>query len=507
MSSVRPSFVLRVLSRVESIGNRLPAPTLLFVYLALGILLLSAVAAWLGVSSHHPVTQEPIQALNLLSAEGLHRILASTVTNFTQFAPVGTVLVAMLGIGVAERSGLFAVVLGAVVRRAKGTWLTAVVVFLAIMSSLAADTGYVVLIPLAALMFHAAGRHPLAGIAAAFAGVSGGYSANLLLGPFDAILAGISTEAAQIIEPNYQVGIAANYYFMIASTFLITIVGTFVTNRWVEPRLLAEGAEQPVLNEAIVLSGDETSSSFNDRRGLIAVGILSVIFVGLLLCGLIPSDGVLRSEQGEILRSPFIKGIVVIISVYALLCGAIFARVSGRWKNLSECVVAMELSMATMASYLVLMFFAAQFVAYFSWSQLGIISAIEGANQLRSWQLSQQYLLLIFVFIAASINLLIGSGSAKWALLAPIFVPMLLLAGIPPENSQIAFRIGDSVTNIITPLMPYFGVVIAYAQRYQPNLGIGTLMALMLPYSVSFLIAWSALMMVWLWAGWPLGLS
>jgi aminobenzoyl-glutamate transport protein len=507
MSLAKPSLVFRILSRIESAGNRLPAPTLLFVYLALGILLLSALTSWLGVSALHPVTQEPIQALNLLSTEGLHRILASTVSNFTQFAPVGTVLVAMLGIGVAERSGLFAVVLGGIVKRAKGVWLTMVVVFVAIMSSLAADTGYVVLIPLAALVFHAAGRHPLAGIAAAFAGVSGGYSANLLLGPFDAILAGISTEAAQIIEPNYQVSIAANYYFMIASTFLITIVGTFVTNRWVEPRLLAESSEQPILSEDIAKSSDDVSLSFNDRRGLIAVGILSIIFTVLLLWGLVPSDGVLRSTQGEVLRSPFIKGIVVIISVYALLSGAVFARVSGRWKKLSECVVAMELSMATMASYLVLMFFAAQFVAYFSWSQLGIISAIEGANQLRSWQLSHEFLLLVFVLIAASINLLIGSGSAKWALLAPIFVPMLLLAGIPPENSQIAFRIGDSVTNIITPLMPYFGVVIAYAQRYKPNLGIGTLMALMLPYSISFLIAWSALMMTWLWMGWPLGLS
>lgn len=507
MSLTKPSFVFRVLSRIESAGNRLPAPTLLFVYLALGILLLSALTSWLGVSALHPVTQEPIQALNLLSTEGLHRILGSTVSNFTQFAPVGTVLVAMLGIGVAERSGLFAVVLGGIVKRAKGVWLTMVVVFVAIMSSLAADTGYVVLIPLAALVFHAAGRHPLAGIAAAFAGVSGGYSANLLLGPFDAILAGISTEAAQIIEPDYQVSIAANYYFMIASTFLITIVGTFVTNRWVEPRLMAENIEQPILSENIAQSSDDASLRFNDRRGLIAVGILSTLFAVLLLGGLIPSDGVLRSPQGEVLRSPFIKGIVVIISVYALLCGVVFARVSGRWKNLSECVTAMELSMATMASYLVLMFFAAQFVAYFSWSQLGIISAIEGANQLRSWQLSHEFLLLVFVLIAASINLLIGSGSAKWALLAPIFVPMLLLAGIPPESSQIAFRIGDSVTNIITPLMPYFGVVIAYAQRYKSNLGIGTLMALMLPYSISFLIAWSALMMTWLWMGWPLGLS
>jgi aminobenzoyl-glutamate transport protein len=507
MSLAKPSLVFRILSRIETVGNRLPPPTLLFVYLTLGILVLSALTSWLGVAALHPVTQAPIQVLNLLSTEGLHRILASTVSNFTQFAPVGTVLVAMLGIGVAERSGLFAVLLGGIVKRAKGAWLTMVVVFVAIMSSLAADTGYVVLIPLAALVFHAAGRHPLAGIAAAFAGVSGGYSANLLIGPFDAILAGISTEAAQIIDPTYQVSIAANYYFMIGSTFLITIVGTFVTNHWVEPRLMTETNEPFIFNQADTQSADNAHSPVNNRRGLIAVGILSILFAALLLWGLMPNNGVLRSPQGEILRSPFIQGIVVIISLYALLCGAVFARVSGRWKNLGECVTAMEVSMATMASYLVLMFFAAQFVAYFSWSQIGIISAIEGANQLRSWQLPHELLLLAFVLIAASINLLVGSGSAKWALLAPIFVPMLLLAGIPPENSQIAFRIGDSVTNIITPLMPYFGVVIAYAQRYKPNLGIGTLMALMLPYSISFLIAWSVLMITWLSMGWPLGLN
>ncbi|MDF1762391.1 MAG: SLC13 family permease, partial [Oleibacter sp.] len=422
-------LIYRFLNRLERFGNRLPHPTLLFVYLAGLMLLLSAVASLLGLSSTHPLTGESIRAVNLLSTDGLHQILTSTVSNFTQFAPVGTVLVAMLGIGVAEQSGLFDVLLRSVVRRAHGMKLTLVVVFVGVMSSLAADSGYVILIPLAAIVFKIAGRHPLAGIAAAFAGVSGGYSANLLLGPFDAILSGISTEAAHIVDPDYQVSVAANYYFMIASTLLITLVGAWVTRQWVEPRLSFSDLDDTDKS----IESDTDTVTPNDARAIKMVGVFSVLFVGLLFAGLFPTEGVLRSTSGEILSSPFIKGIVVIISVYALLCGLIFARASGRWQSLSELINAMESSMASMAGYLVLMFFAAQFVAYFSWSQLGIISAIEGAQLLKSWDLPSEVLLLAFIVVAALINLLIGSGSAKWALLAPIFVPMLMLSGISPE--------------------------------------------------------------------------
>lgn len=492
-------FISGFLARIESLGNRLPHPAMLFVYLCGLVLLLSALMSLLGVNAQHPLSGEVIEAVNLLNREGLHQILSQTVTNFTHFAPVGTVLVAIMGIGIAEHSGLIGALLRVSINKAPDRLLTSIVVFTGVMSSLAADTGYVVLIPLAAMMFVAAGRQPLAGIAAAFAGVSGGYSANLLIGPLDVLLAGLSTEAAQLVDSGYEVSAAGNYYFIVASTLLVTVVGTWVTEKWVEPGL--------------ALNHPKASTSFSNQtlsaaesRALKGVALYSVIFGLLLLSGLLPEAGVLRnSDDGSILRSPFIKGIVVIIAFYAALAGIIFGRVSGKWQSSSEFIVAMEKSMVTMAGYLVLMFFAAQFVSYFGWSQLGIIAAIKGAAVIQNLQFPAPALLLVFVLLAAAINLLVGSASAKWALIAPVFVPMLLLAGIAPEATQMAFRVGDSVTNIITPLMPYFGVVLAYAQTYDKNAGVGTIMATMIPYSLCFLVSWSTLLFIWLYFKLPLG--
>ena len=502
------SIPLRILNHIEVVGNRLPHPTLLFIILAGLVLLISALAGMAGLSVIHPQTNESIAVVNLLSAEGIQRILTNTVQNFTSFAPVGTVLVAMLGLGVAERSGLIGLLLQRSVSKARGHFLTFGVVFAGVMSSLAADAGYVVLIPLAALIFQAAGRHPLAGIAAAFAGVSGGYSANLLLGPFDATLSGISTEAAQLVSPGYDVSIAANYYFMVASAFLIAAVASVVTARWVEPRLRlisVSGASDGTESDLKDSTEDNISeSTINNRKGLRAVGLFSLVFVSLILLGLLPEAGFLRGS-GSILGSPFMKGIVVVIALYALVTGWIFARFSRRWESNRELVTAMESSMAGMAGYIVLMFFAAQFVAYFSWSQLGLITAIEGAELLTHLELPPVILLIVFILVAATINLLVGSGSAKWALLAPVFVPMLMLTGIAPESTQVAFRIGDSVTNIVTPLMPYFGVVLAFAQKYRSDLGMGTMMAMMLPYSIGLLLMWSVLLAFWIGVGLPLG--
>ncbi|HLS99605.1 MAG: AbgT family transporter [Porticoccaceae bacterium] len=495
-----PTLSHRALNRIEAIGNRLPHPTLLFVWLCGIVLVLSAIAALLGVEARHPVSGEQIRALNLLSGEGLRLILERTVSNFTQFAPLGTVLVAILGIGVAEHSGLIGTLLRASVLKAPDRLLTFLVVFAGVMSSIAADSGYVVLIPLAGIIFQAAGRSPIAGIAAAFAGVSGGFSANLLIGPLDAILAGLSTEAAALVDSTRTVSPAANYYFMVASTLLVAVVGTLVTERVILPRFGAASgpreAPQPI--------------SLDERRGLRGVGLFTLAFVTLLLAGLVPEQGVLRGQApgggpGGILDSPFINGIVTLIAVYAAVAGWLFGRLSRRFAGGSDAVMAMESSMATMASYLVLMFFAAQFVNYFAWSQLGIICAIEGAALLKALDPGATLLLVSFVLFAALINLLIGSSSAKWALLAPVFVPMLMLAGISPEATQVAYRIGDSSTNIITPLMPYFGVVVAFAQKYDRNAGIGTIIATMLPYSLWLLVAWSVLLAAWILLGLPLG--
>ena len=492
--------VQKLLDRIETIGNRLPAPTLLFIYLTGAVLLLSAAAHWLSLGATHPLTGAPITAVNLLSAEGLHRILGGTVTNFTQFAPVGTVLVAILGMGVAEHSGLLGVLLRATILRAPAGLLTFCIVLAGIISSVAADTGYVILIPLAGLIFHSAGRHPLIGIAAAFAGVSGGYSANLLLTPLDAILSGISTEAARLVAADYRVSAAANYYFSAASTLFLAAVGTWVTNRFIAPRFphydpVATGGA-PVLD----------TLTATDRRALRGVGFFTLIFISLLLAGLLPERGVLRNAAtGEILQSPFMSGIVTLISLYAGLAGILFGRLSGRYTRSGDFVVGMEQHMASMASYLVLMFFAAQFVNYFAWSNLGSIIAINGAGLLQHLALPTSVILLLFVLMASFLNLFIASSSANWALLAPVFVPMFLLVGVAPEAAQAAYRIGDSSTNIITPLMPYFGVVVAFAQRYRNDLGMGSLVTMMLPYSVTFLIGWSLLLTLWVLLDLPLG--
>lgn len=486
-----------ILDTIERLGNKLPSPILLFVWMCALVLGFSALAAALGLSAAHPVSGEQLQAINLLSTHGLHRILNETVTNFVTFGPVGTVLVAIMGIGVAEHSGLLSSALRATVLKAPPQMLSFAVVLAGVLSSIAGDTGYVILLPLAGIIFHALGRHPLAGIAAAFAGVSGGFSANLLIGPFDALFAGFSTEAATLADPNYTVTAAGNYYFQIASTILICIIGTFITEQIICKRLSTyqgEAAEKLVQLNA------------SEKRGLIAVALFTLVFIGLLLWALVPQSGILRDPaNASILSSPFIKGIVMVIALYAALAGILFGKVSGNYQRSGDFVQGMEQHIATMASYLVLMFFAAQFVSYFAWSNLGSIIAIKGAEFLSTLDIHAGILLLAFIIMTSMINLFVGSALAKWALIAPIFVPMLMLSGITPEATQMAFRIGDSTTNIISPLMPYYGVVIAFAQRYDKDLGIGTLIALMLPYSIAFLFAWSALLMLWVSFDWPLG--
>ncbi len=420
------------------------------------------------------------------------------VRNFTGFAPLGVVLVAMLGIGVMEHAGLIGALLRRMVRNATPRMLTMTVVFAGVLSSIAADAGYVVLIPLAGMLFANAGRNPLAGIAAAFAGVSGGFSANLLIGPVDAMLSSLSTEAARIVSAEQEVSITANYWFMLVSVFLITAIGTWVTERLVLPRLPAWAAEDTRM--------EDPAFAALEARGLRAAGITLCVGVLLILWCTLPQDGLLRDpDTGSLLRSPFIAGLIPILFLLAATCGLAYGIAAGTIRNDRDFIGAMEKTMATMGAYLVLMFFAAQFVAWFNWSQLGIILAIRGAALLTTLDPDPVALMLLFILLSAVINLLIGSASAKWSLLAPVFVPMFLLAGIPAETTQAAYRIGDSSTNIITPLMPYFGIVVAFVQRYQPAAGVGTIVSLMLPYSVCFLLSWSILLAIWLTLSLPLG--
>jgi aminobenzoyl-glutamate transport protein len=509
----KDSRMQRFLKGVEWLGNLLPHPVILFVWMSVFLLVLSAVLSYLGISVIDPRPEGAsgrsadgmIEVVNLLNSEGLARIVENLVTNFTGFVPLGTVLVALLGVGIAERSGMISAALRGLVLNAPKKMVTFTIVFAGIMSNTAAELGYVVLIPLAAVIFHSLGRHPLAGIAAAFAGVSGGYSANLLLGTVDPLLSGITQEAARIIDPAYTVGAEANWYFMVVSTFLISGLGYFVTEKIVEPSL---GEYNPSdADDPSVLDTKVERVSAIEKKGLVWAGISMLIFCLLLAWTVVPADGILRNaETGLLSGSPFLKGIVVFIFVFFAIPGYIYGKITGSLKNNQDVVDAMSHAMSSLSIYIVLVFFAAQFTAFFNWSNLGSVMAVSGATFLNDIGLTGPFLLVGFILICAVVNLMLGSASAQWAVTAPIFVPMLMLTGYAPEMIQAAYRIGDSTTNIITPMMSYFGLIMAVAIKYKKNTGVGTLMAMMLPYSIAFLVGWIILFCVWVFVfGLPVG--
>jgi len=495
----RQSPLAVFLALVERGGNALPHPAALFLLFAAGVIVMSDLFARSGIVALHPGTGDTIRPVSLLTVSGLHQILTKMVSNFTGFAPLGTVLVALLGIGVAEASGLIGAAMRLLVLSSPRRLLAPVVVFAGIMSNVGSEIGYVLLVPLAGLIFAAAGRHPIAGLAAAFAGVSGGYSANLLLGTVDPLLAGLTEEAAHIVTPGVKVSPACNYYFMFVSTFVLTAVGSFVTERLVEPRL---GPWKGTGDDGDGLKPLEAG----EKRGLLAATFATLAMAAVLAWGTVPANGFLRDPQtGSLLHSPFMSGIVALIFLGGAVAGIAYGVAAGTVKNENDVLKGMAKSMETLGGYLVLVFFAAQFVAYFNWTNLGLIFAVKGAKALEASGLGGAPLMLGFVGLSAMLNLFIGSASAKWALMAPVFVPMFLLLGHPPELTQAAYRIGDSSTNIISPMMSYFALIIAFFQRYDRSAGIGTLVATMLPYTVSFLIAWGVLLVAWMLAGWPFG--
>jgi len=493
----KTSFINKFLNIVERVGNALPHPASLFGIFALMALAASTLGQWLGWEVIHPATGEVIKTVNLLSKQGLERIIDDMVYNYTSFAPLGIVLVAMLGIGIAEGSGLIGALIRKLVLSSPRKILTFVIVLAGILSNTASDIGYVLLIPLAGVIFMAVGRHPIVGMAAAFAGVSGGFSANLILGTIDPLVAGLSEEAAHILDPAYHVNPTANYYFMVVSTFIIAISGTLVTEKLVAPRLGEYDGEQSA--ETI----DPLSEQ--EKKGIRWSGVALLIWIAIILVGVVPENGLLRGSDGNLLSSPLIKGVIAVLFLVAGSLGIVYGAVTGKYKNDADVVKGMTASLKSLANYMVLVFFAAQFVAYFKWSNLGVIFAISGAELLMKANLGVIPLMLLFILLAGTINMFLGSASAKWALLAPIFVPMFMLLGYSPELSQAVYRIGDSITNIISPMMSFFALVIAFFQKYDEKAGIGTIISTMLPYSIVFFISWSLLLIVWILLGLPLG--
>lgn len=496
------NFLELILSKIEKVGNKLPDPASLFAIMAIATIFLSYIFSLLNVQALHPATQEVIKPFNLLSLEGIHRIILRLVKNFTDFVPLGTVLVAMIGIGVAEGAGLISTAIKGIVSLAPRKYFSFIVVFAGILSNMASEIGYVVLVPLAAILYSSVGRNPMVGMAAAFAGVSAGYSANLFLGTIDPLLAGLTEEAAHILDKNYSVNPAANYYFMVASTFFLAIIGAFVTDKIIDKRL----------NYSVSDSNSNESENYNstltqaEKRGLKFALLACLILFTIILIGIIPAKGFLRHlDTGSVLNSPLLKGIVAFIFLGGIISGISYGIGAGTIKSDKDAIKYMSKAISGLGYYIVLTFFAAQFTAYFNWTNIGLILAVNGSHLLQAINLGIIPTILLFILFSAFSNLLIGSASAKWAILAPIFVPMFMLVGLSPELTQCAYRIGDSVTNIISPMMSYFALIIVFFQKYNPKFGIGDLASIMIPYSFFFLIFWSALLVAWLLLGLPIG--
>ncbi|GAC30528.1 AbgT family transporter [Brumicola pallidula] len=502
----------RFLSTVEWLGNLLPHPITLFALLAVLIVFLSGVLGYFDVSvvDPRPIGSKGrdvdgmIEVISLMDGDGLRRIVTGLVTNFTGFAPLGTVLVALLGVSLAEHSGLLSTIMRSMVMNASPRMVTVVVVFAGVVSNTASELGYVVMIPLAAMIFHSLGRHPLAGLAAAFAGVSAGYSANILIGTVDPLLAGFTQSSARIIDPEYTVSAEVNWYFMIVSTFAVAAMGAFVTEKIVEPRL---GKYNP--DDASIDLGKQQldSPTAIEIKGMKWAGLSFLILLGVLALTVVPADGILRNQEtGLVKGSPFLQGIVVYIFVTFAIPGFVYGKIVGTMKNDRDVIDAMSKSMSSMGLYIVLVFFAAQFVAFFKWTNLGTVLAVKGAAMLQATGLDGPEVFVLFILMCGLVNLSLGSASAQWAITAPIFVPMLMLIGYSPEVIQAAYRIGDSVTNVITPMMSYFGLILAIGVRYKKDLGIGTLIATMLPYTLVFMVGWTLLFYLWVFAfGLPVG--
>lgn len=492
-----------VLKSIERIGNALPHPAIIFVILSVAVIIISYIVSLMGTTVTYMDARQgaevTIGADNMLSAAGLRYVFNSATKNFTGFAPLGTVLVAMLGVGVAEWSGLINVALKKLLTNVPASLLTAVVVFAGIMSNIASDAGYVVVIPLGAIVFAGAGRHPIAGLAAAFAGVSAGFSANLLIGTLDPLLGGITNASLAAAGSTYQVLPTANYYFMIVSTFLLTILGTFVTEKIVEKNLgTYHGDFEPNKEKVTPL----------ENKGLRNAGIALLIFAVIMAILTVPENALLKEADatGAVNINTFMSnGLIFMILLVFMIPGFVYGKTVGKIKNTNDLVESMTDAMKSMGGYLVLAFFAAQFVSYFGKSNLGTILSVKGAEFLEGIGFTGLPLVLGFILVSAFINLFMGSASAKWAIMAPIFVPMMMRLGLSPELTQAAFRIGDSTTNIITPLMSYFAMIVVFAKKYDKDSGIGTIISTMIPYSITFLIGWTILMIIWYVLGLPLG--
>lgn len=498
-------WVNRWLNGIEVIGNKLPDPSMLFLISLVIVWVLSLLMSGMTFADIDPRSGSPIQVVNLLSGTAFTTFLSQMVTIFTSFAPLGVVLVAMLGVGVADQAGYFNTSIKMMLGWTPKALMTPMVILVGLLSHSAIDAGYVLVIPLGGIIFYAVGRHPVAGIAAAFAGVSGGFSANPLPGALDPLLQGFTQPAAQIIDAAVQVNPLGNYFFTSVSSILIILLGWFITDKIVEPRL---NRTAPV-DANSENDSDMDVVSTKERKAFWWATFVLLGGLVVLAATLLPSGSPFRDANGSLnsFSAPIMQSIVPLIFLLFLIPGVVYGYIVGKFSSSKDMVDAMTKSMNGMSYYIVMAFFCSLFVYAFGQSNIGALLALKGASLLKALAFPGGVTIIGIILLTAFVNLFVGSASAKWALLAPIFVPMLMQVGISPELTQAAYRVGDSSSNIITPLMPYFPLVVVYCQRYVKKTGIGTLTSIMLPYSLTFITVWTLFLLLYWWLGIPLGLG
>ncbi|EPJ41275.1 putative p-aminobenzoyl-glutamate transport protein [Streptomyces afghaniensis 772] len=501
------SRLLAVLGRIERLGNKLPHPFWLFGVLSVVLALVSWLLSATGASALNPATGKTMGVRSLVSGEGLRMMISDAVTNYATFPPLGTILVVMLGVAVADRSGLLPAMLRAAVARVPARWLTFTLAFTAMVAHVASDAAYVVLVPLGAMAFRAVGRSPMLGAVVAFVSVSAGYDASPLVTPTDAVLAGLTTAAAHTVDPSYVVNPLSNYFFSVASSVVLAIVVTVVTEKVIARRVAAM-PEEPEPDDAPEAAGTEAGGLTlrpEERSGLRNAGVALLAYAALVVVAMAPPSSPLRGEGGSIVESPVLTGIAVVLAVAFLIVGAVYGRTVGTVRTGRDIPDQMAQGLREMAPILVLFFAISQFLAYFKWTGVGEVLAIRGAGLLKSAGITGPVAFLGVLLVCTVINLLVTSGSAQWALVSPVFVPMFMLLDIPPEVTQAVYRIADSCTNAATPMSAYFVMTLGVVQRYRRSAGIGTLLSLTLPLCLVMLAAWTLLFYAWWALGIPLG--
>ncbi|WP_159281406.1 p-aminobenzoyl-glutamate transporter [Rahnella variigena] len=482
---------------VERIGNKIPNPFLLFVYLIALLMVASAVISWFNITAVNPTNGEIIRVKNLLSVEGIQWILPNVIKNFSGFTPLGSILALVIGAGLAERVGLLQSLMYKMASKVNARYASYMVIFIAFFSHISSDAALVVMPPLGALIFLAVGRHPVAGLLAAIAGVGCGFTANLLIVTTDVLLSGLSTEAAKAINPAVQVSVIDNWYFMAASVILLTIVGTILTDKFVEPRLpVYQGARNEEMKK---LTPEQ-------NRGLMASGVAALIFIGLVALLVVPEAAPLRNPKtGGIIPSPFIQGIVPLIILFFFVISVPYGMVTKQIRSASDVPDLLVDPMKSMAGFIVMVFPLSQFVAFFNWSNMGKFMAIGLTDVLENLGMTGIPAFLGLIFLSALLCMFIASGSAIWSILAPIFVPMFMLLGFHPAFAQIVFRVADSSVIPLAPMSPFVPLFLGFLQRYNKEAKLGTYYSLVLPYPIVFFVVWLLMLVGWYLLGLPLG--